>query len=297
MSAEKQMQVVLLGAGGQLGRSLRYLAASAPDIQLLSFDRQQLDLCDTKSLSRLFTHHKVDACINAAAYTAVDQAELEAEKACLVNELAPANLAAICREAGAMLVHISTDYVYQSGQMRPLRETDPTAPLGVYAATKLAGDQAVLELHPLQSLVVRGSWIYAPWGHNFLQTMRRLGRERGELRVVYDQIGTPTYALDLAESLFTMLRKQASEHPAPWGVYNYSNEGVCSWFDFATAIMRLEELSCRVYPIETKDYPTPAVRPVYSVLNKAKIKTHFGLSIPHWYDSLINCLQEHPFTK
>jgi dTDP-4-dehydrorhamnose reductase len=286
-------RIMVLGAGGQLGRSLELVSGQFPDFNFLFFDRCKLDLCDSEHLARTFERHRISACVNAAAYTAVDRAETDQEAVHRVNVLGPANLAKRCLEHQVLLVHISTDYVYAANS-RPLTESDPTHPLNVYAATKLEGEQLVRSILP-ESLIVRTSWVYAPWGHNFLQTMRRLGRERTELRVVYDQVGTPTYAPDLAAAILTLLRRQLSEHPAPWGVYNYSNEGVCSWYDFAQAIIRLEQVPCKVYPILTEEYPTPAKRPAYSVLDKRKIRTNFGLEIDHWHDRLQACLQEYPF--
>lgn len=286
-------RIMVLGAGGQLGRSLELVSGQFPDFNFLFFDRSQLDLCDEQHLVRTFERHRISACINAAAYTAVDKAETDHKAAYQVNTIGPANLAKCCLEHQIPLVHISTDYVYAANS-RPLTESDSIHPLNVYAATKLEGEQLVRSILR-ESLILRTSWVYAPWGHNFLQTMRRLGRERAELRVVYDQVGTPTYAPDLAEAILTLLRRQLGEHPAPWGVYNYSNEGVCSWYDFAQAIIRLEGLPCKVKPILTEEYPTPATRPAYSVLHKSKIRSGFGLEIGHWYDRLQACLQEYPF--
>ena len=286
--------ILIPGSAGQVGRALLNLAQAFPDFQFLPVTREELNIGDAGSVDRFFTGRRIDYCINCAAYTAVDKAESEPEQARLVNVTGAANLARACSRSGAPLLHLSSDYVYHNSLNRPLREDDPTEPAGVYAQTKLEGERLALELHE-QTLVVRSSWIYGISGHNFVRTMLRLGRERSHLRVVYDQIGAPTYAHDLARALLTITEKihQGQITAGRWpGVYNYANEGVTSWFDFSVAIFELCHLKCQVEAIESKDFPTPAKRPSFSVLNKEKIKSTFNLEIPHWRASLINCLAQ-----
>ena len=230
--------------------------------------------------------------INCAAYTAVDKAESEPDRARKVNVTGAKNLAEACAARGIPLIHLSTDYVYHSRQNTPFRESDPVSPKGVYARTKLAGDRAALRTNPL-TMVIRTSWVYSAVGQNFLKTMLRLGAERPALNVVADQIGSPTYAPDLAVAILSIIQKVEQGEVAKdsiSGIWHYSNEGVASWYDFAQAIFDLQNLPCQLRPIETRDYPTPAQRPPFSVLNKAKIKASFGLQIPHWRESLERCL-------
>lgn len=219
----------------------------------------------------------------------MDKAESEPEQAHLVNVESVANLAEACKNVGASLIHFSSDYVYHNGQNTPLKETDATNPQSVYAKTKLEGEAAAGT-----AMVIRTSWVYSSFGNNFVKTMLRLGKERPELRVVYDQIGAPTYARDLAKATLDILQKVEKgevERSLLQGIYNYSNEGVTSWYDFAQAIFEINNIDCKVIPIETKDYPTPAARPPYSVLHKAKIKAAFGLEILHWREGLLKCLE------
>ncbi len=284
--------ILVTGANGQLGRCFQHLASEHPELEFVFASSAELDITDRKAVSAFFKKNTVSWVLNCAAYTAVDKAEKEPERARAVNVTGAANLARACAAAGARLVHFSTDYVYHSRQNTPFREGDPTHPQGVYARTKRLGEQAVQRLLP-GAMVVRTSWVYAREGANFVNTMLRLGNERTEVRVVSDQIGTPTFAPDLAAAVLQLVAKVeknelARENLA--GIWHYSNEGVCSWYDFAHAVMDLAGLSCKVLPIETKDYPTPAKRPPFSVLNKNKLKAAFGLEIPHWRDSLKICL-------
>ncbi len=244
-------------------------------------------------MAAFFEGKGIDYCINCAAYTAVDKAEEQQEVAYKVNVMGPALLAEACAAQGAAMIQLSTDYVYHNSQNRPFKETDDTQPQSVYASTKLEGDNKVLELAQL-GMVIRTSWVYSSYGRNFVKTMIRLGSERDQLGIVFDQIGTPTYARDLALALLQLIEKRENgsvEETAFSGIYHYSNEGVCSWYDFALAIFEMENITCTTRPIETTDYPTPASRPPFSVLNKNKIKTTFGLTIPHWRDGLKRCLQ------
>jgi dTDP-4-dehydrorhamnose reductase len=287
----KKVRVLITGASGQLGRALQevmpYFPALAPDF----FTSTQLDITNAESLSARLSDWSGGWCINCAAYTAVDQAETDERRAFAVNALGPELLAGCCRQYGIRLVHISSDYVYHNDRNRPLREDDETHPRGVYARSKLAGDEAVLRVYPEGSLVLRTSWLYSANGHNFVKTMMRLGAERAELRVVSDQIGTLTYAPDLALGICQMITAVASGLPFAGGIFHFSNEGVTSWYDVAHAVMRLSGLSCRVQPIDTAEYPTPADRPLYSVMSKRRWKETYNQQIPHWRDSLEDCLK------
>jgi len=281
------MNILVTGANGQVGQSLQLLAKEYSDWTFFFTDQLELDICKEQAVQDFFAEHDLDYCINAAAYTAVDQAEEAEAQAHLVNATAVRYLAKACQEQDCRLVHLSTDYVYHNNQNTPFKESDPTHPQGVYAATKLAGDKEALAQNK-ETIVIRTSWVYAPFGKNFLKTMLRLGQERAALSVIFDQIGSPTYALDLAKAMLLIIeQKPTSFH----GVYHYSNEGVCSWYDFAKAIFDLAAIDCHVTPIETKDYPTPAKRPPFSLLNKAKIKQDFELTIPYWRDSVAACLE------
>ena len=285
-------KLLITGAGGQLGKEFASLAAIFPQWDFLLPTRQELDITDTEQVEAFFAVHRPQYCMNTAAYTAVDLAEQEQENAFAINAVAAEELAVICKIYNTHLVHYSTDYVYQSGIDRPLKENDPTHPRGVYAASKLAGDQKISKALPLAT-IIRTSWVYSSYGHNFVKTMLRLGKERPELRVVFDQVGTPTYAYDLALFTLQLIEKVETgllELHQLAGIFHYSNEGVCSWYDFTLAIFEIAEISCNVDPIESWEYPTPDQRPHYSVLNKAKIKQASGLKIPHWRDALQRCL-------
>jgi dTDP-4-dehydrorhamnose reductase len=290
------MMILITGANGQLGQCFRTLALQHPDLNFIFAGSAELDIRDGKGVHAFFERHKgISWVINCAAYTAVDKAESDIQQAKKVNVQGAKNLALACLVSGAKLIHISTDYVYHNGQNQPFRESDKVSPKSVYARTKLSGERAIQAILPQDSMIIRTSWVYAAHGHNFVRTMLRLGAERPGLNVVFDQIGTPTYAPDLASALLTIIQKVENnqvEASAIAGIWHYSNEGVTSWYDFAQAIFEIKGLSCKVNPIETKDYPTPARRPPFSVLNKAKIKMAFGLVIPHWQESLKQCLRE-----
>ncbi len=285
--------ILITGANGQLGQSFRLLAFDYPEHSFLFASSADLDISDPIAVEKYFAEHKnITWCINCAAYTAVDKAESDVDRAYAVNVLGPKHLAQACRKLGAALIQISTDYVYHNRQNTPFKEGDPESPKGVYASTKLQGDKAALRSNP-HTMIVRTSWVYAAMGHNFVKTMLKLGRERSHLNVVFDQIGTPTYAPDLAQALMWVIEKtEAHEVPmsALRGIYHYSNEGVTSWYDFAVAIFEIKNIHCRVMPIESAGYPTPAKRPPFSVLNKQKIRITYGLDIPHWRESLRICL-------
>ena len=270
---------LVTGADGQLGRELRLVLGD----RAVYADKAYLDITDEAQVSAFFAERKFDFVINCAAYTAVDKAEDDAEAADRVNRLGAELLA----RHGRRIIQVSTDYVFDGESPRPYREEDETRPLSVYGRTKRAGEEAVLA-QAETAVIVRTSWLYSRFGGNFVKTMRRLGRERGSLGVVFDQAGTPTYAADLAAAVTAMLPEIT---PGMKEIFHYSNEGVASWYDFACAIMEMSGLSCAVRPIESAEYPTRAARPSFSVLNKAKIKKRFGLAIPHWTDGLKRCVK------
>lgn len=279
-------RILLTGCDGQLGRAFQELAAGRPGEDWRFTDKAQLDICSAPAVREAVRHIRPDVLINCAAYTAVDQAENEPGPARRLNVDAVAHLAEACRKQGVRLIHYSTDYAYHNGLNRPLREDDPPRPKSVYGRTKLAGEEAALSLCD-HSLVLRTSWVYSPFGHNFVRTMLRLGAERKCLRVVYDQVGTPTYGPDLAGATLALL--DLPEPPA--GLLNFSNEGVTSWYDFARRILELARLNCRVEAILSAEYPTPARRPPYSLLDKSRFKSLSDYAIPHWEDSLRQCLR------
>lgn len=270
--------LLITGCNGQLGTELRTLLPQA-----LAVDVADLDITDAAAVRAFVKENNVDTIINCAAYTAVDKAEDEPEKCRKINVDGVKNLAA----SGAKIVHISTDYVFDGRGCRPYVETDETNPVSVYGRTKLDGEKAVLETAET-GVIVRTAWLYSPYGGNFVKTMRRLSAEKEEISVVFDQIGTPTCAADLAQIIVDLLPQMKDGIKE---IYHYSNEGVCSWYDFAREIMKLSGLKCRVNPIESAQYPTKAKRPFYSVLNKSKIKS-LGIEIPHWQESLEKCLKK-----
>ncbi|MBL4743661.1 MAG: dTDP-4-dehydrorhamnose reductase [Cycloclasticus sp.] len=284
-------RILIIGSTGQLGQSIHAIEGNYPQYDMVFAKRKQLDLSDAQHITEYFKQNKFDVIINCAAYTAVDKAESEPDLADKINHLAVQQLAQIAVQQQAKLIHVSTDYVFNGQQHRPYIETDAVAPQGVYGSTKLAGEQAVQNTMVNNAFIIRTSWVYSQFGNNFVKTMLKLGGERDALTVIYDQIGTPTYAHDLAEAIMSMVNSQPFNQASfKSQLFHYSNEGVCSWYDFAKAIFEHSNVQCKVSPIETKDYPTPAKRPAYSLLNKAKIKDTFGLSIPYWKDSLKQCL-------
>jgi len=280
-------RILITGSKGQLGRELQALSKNY-DYTYFFTDREILDISDDVALRDYIQTHQIDTIINCAAYTAVDKAETEQELANTINHLAVKTLAQIAKEQNIKLVHISTDYVFDGKNFKPYKEEDSTDPQGVYGKTKCEGEKALQAINPANSIIIRTSWVYSSFGANFVKTMLRLGKEKESLGVIFDQVGTPTYARDLAKTILDIVPKINTEHVA---IYHYSNEGVLSWYDFAKEIMRMAKLSCTINPIETKEYPTPAARPHYSLLNKSKIKRDFGIIIPYWKDSLDVCLK------
>ena len=295
--------ILVTGSKGQVGSELQALAHDY-EYDFYFTDRDSLDITKKEQIEAFVNKNKIDIIINAAAYTAVDKAEEDEVNADRVNHLATQYLAEIAKEKNIKLIHISTDYVFDGKNYKPYNEEDQTNPNGVYGATKLAGEQAMQEINPQNSIIIRTSWVYSSFGANFVKTMLRLGKERDSLDVIFDQVGTPTYARDLAKTILEIIPHTNSETVE---IYHYSNEGVLSWYDFAKEIMRMAKIECQINPIETKEYlalnadtpvpkgkvgcPTPAQRPHYSLLNKAKIKKEFDITIPYWKDSLDECLK------
>lgn len=290
MTATKN-RILVTGSNGQLGREIQKLAVAHPAYEFLFHDIESLDITDATQVDRFFRENKPSWIINCAAYTAVDKAEEDRVAAELVNIKAVANLAGAAINNDSRLIHISTDYVFNGTGYMPYKEDFPTGPRSVYGITKEAGEREALRAP--DSFVIRTSWLYSAHGNNFVKTMMRLGSERDKINVVADQIGSPTFAGDLAETVLLIL-KFSSENPdivVP-GIYHYSNEGVASWYDFAFEIMQQAGYSCKVSPIDSSEFPVPAPRPHYSVLNKEKIRKNFGIEIPHWKTSLEKCMQE-----
>lgn len=279
--------ILVTGSNGQVGSEIKTL----PDDYEGNFfftDRTTLDITNKALLKKYIELNNIDTIINVAAYTAVDKAENDITNADSINHVAVKYLATLAKEKDIKLVHVSTDYVFDGTNYKPYIENDITNPNNIYGKTKLDGELAMQEINPMNSIIIRTSWVYSCFGTNFVKTMLRLGREKSELGVIYDQIGTPTYARDLAKVILDILPKIKNKKVE---IYNYSNEGVLSWYDFSKEIMRMAKLKCKIKPIETKHYPTPAERPHYSLLNKSKIKEEFNLSIPFWKDSLDECLR------
>lgn len=281
--------ILITGANGQLGRSLRRLAEERKTgYRFLFTDVETLDITDRDAVLRFVEAEQVDYLLNCAAYTAVDRAEEEEGVAFRLNCSAVRNLGEAASRRGATLLHVSTDYVFDGTSCRPYTEEDRLCPVSAYGRTKRAGEEALREACP-DAVILRTAWLYSEYGNNFLKTMLRLGSEREELRVVFDQVGTPTYAGDLAEAMLAIVDR-AEEGRLVSGIFHFSDEGVCSWYDFACRIIRLAGLSCRVVPIESREYPSATERPPYSVLNKGKIKAAYGLCIPQWEESLAQAL-------
>lgn len=281
--------VLVTGANGQLGSSLRRLAEEKNGMHFLFTDVDSLDICDPEAVQACVKENEVDYILNCAAYTAVDKAEDNEALAAKINTDAVRNLGEAASAAGAKVIHVSTDYVFDGTNCRPYVETDPTCPVSVYGRTKLAGEQA-LQAVCRDAVILRTAWLYSEYGANFVKTMLRLGSEREAINVVFDQVGTPTYAGDLARAMLHIV-ETAREGEFKPGIYHFSDEGVCSWYDFTVKIIQTAGLPARVLPIESSEYPARAARPPYSVLNKGKIKRTFGFTLPHWEESLRVCLQ------
>ena len=280
------MNILVTGANGQLGNEMQVLARENLQHTYFFTDVQELDICDEQAVYAYVSEHKINIIVNCAAYTAVDKAEDNVELCDKLNNIAPGYLARAAQANGAAMIQVSTDYVFDGTAHIPYTEEEPTCPASVYGSTKLAGEQNVMD-HCEKAMVIRTAWLYSIYGNNFVKTMIRLGQERDSLGVIFDQIGTPTYANDLAQAIFAAINKGVVR-----GIYHFSDEGVCSWYDFTVAIHRIAGItSCKVSPLHTDEYPAKAPRPQYSVLDKTKIKKTFGIGIPHWEESLQVCIE------
>ena len=275
--------ILVTGSNGQLGSEIREISDRYENYNFVFTDVEELDLTISEDIVSFFTDNKIDVCVNCAAYTAVDKAEDEIELAMLVNSTAVDNLSKVCKNNGTLLFHISTDYVFNGKHFMPYVETDTVSPDSQYGLSKLKGEEAVM-LNCDKAIIVRTSWLYSSHGNNFVKTLIKLGNERDQLSVVSDQVGTPTYAADLAEAIMVMIA--SFDETKPKEIYHFSNEGAISWYDFGKAIMKLSNIECAINPIDSKDYPSKANRPFYSVLSKSKIKKHYGVNVPYWEDSL-----------
>ena len=282
------MNILVTGANGQLGCEMRRLGAVSPNNYIFT-DVAELDITNADAVMYVAKHYAIDAIVNCAAYTNVDKAESDEATAGLINATAVANLAAAMKEVGGTLFHVSTDYVFGSEGNTPRTEDMPLSPLGVYGRTKLRGEQAILD-SGCKALIFRTAWLYSEFGNNFLKTMLRLTAEKEQLNVVFDQVGTPTYAGDLALAIFSII--EAGVYEGNEGIYHFSNEGVCSWYDFAVEIAAAAgHTSCRINPCHSSEFPSPVTRPPYSVLDKTKIKNTFDIDIPHWRESMEYCIK------
>ena len=282
------MNILVTGANGQLGNEMRRLGAVSPNNYIFT-DVAELDITDATAVSEAVKGNGIEIIVNCAAYTNVDKAESDEATAVLINATAVANLAAAMKEVGGTLFHVSTDYVFGIDGNTPRREDMPTAPLGVYGRTKLMGEEAI-EKSGCKALIFRTAWLYSEFGNNFLKTMMRLTAEREQLNVVFDQVGTPTYAGDLALAIFSII--EAGVYEGNEGIYHFSNEGVCSWYDFAVEIANVAgNTNCRINPCHSCEFPSPVTRPPYSVLDKTKIKNTFDIDIPHWRESMKYCIK------
>ena len=281
------MNILITGCNGQLGSEIRLLENDFPQHRWFNTDVQDLDISNQNAVDRYVADNEIDGIVNCAGYTAVDKAEENKDLCAILNTDAPAYLAAAVNKRGGWMIHISTDYVFDGTKHVPYVETDAPCPNSVYGTTKYAGEVEVRKACR-QSVIIRTAWMYSTFGNNFVKTMIRLGKERPELGVIFDQIGTPTYARDLAKVIMTIICKGIQP-----GVYHYSDEGVISWYDFTKAIHRIAGIkTCRVKPLHTAEYPTPANRPHYSVLDKTKIKETYGIEIPYWEESLKDCIEK-----
>lgn len=283
--------ILVTGADGQLGREMQIASRGSRNRFIftdIAGEHERLDITDPQAIADIVRENHVNVIVNCAAYTNVDKAETDPETANLLNNIAAGNLADAMKAVNGTLIHISTDYVFQGDRNIPCREDWPTEPLGVYGKTKLAGEKSI-EATGCASIIIRTAWLYSPFGNNFVKTMRDLTSSRESLKVVFDQVGTPTYAGDLAETICRIIENGQLDKT---GIYHFSNEGVCSWFDFAKAICEMSGNTCDIRPCHSDEFPSPVARPHFSVLDKTKIKQTFGIRIPYWTDSLKLCIEE-----
>ncbi len=279
--------ILVTGAQGQLGSEIKALAHLYDEFNFFFTDKDDLDITDIDAIKTFVQTKNINAIINCAAYTAVDLAEDEFKLADLINHNATKYLAKTAKEFNLKLIHVSTDYVFDGKSHIPYNENDITKPTSSYGKTKLDGELSLKAIAPANSIIIRTAWVYSSYGSNFVKTMLGLGKDKNTLNVVYDQMGSPTYARDLALAILKILPKLSNKKTE---TYHYTNEGVCSWYDFAKAIFEIKNINCHVIPIPTSAYPTKATRPHYSILNKQKIKNSFEITIPYWRDSLKECL-------
>ena len=280
-------KILVIGAAGQLGQCLKTVAARRGVNEIVFPTEKEANILEKEQLIDLLNHEKPAFVINCAAYTAVDKAEDEQEICKAINETGAINLAKACLVSNATLIHVSTDFVFEGNEVKLLKEDDIAKPINVYGQTKLDGELALAKILP-EHYILRTSWLYSEYANNFVKTMLKLGADRDELNVIADQVGTPTYAIDLANAIFDIIFAGKKDY----GIYHYSNEGVTSWFDFATAIFAISNTVVKVNPIPGSAYPTKAVRPSFSVMDKSKIKNTFNLTIPYWRDSLVECIKK-----
>ena len=278
--------ILITGANGQLGNEMQVVAAAYSDYKFLFVTREELPIDNAKAVKKYFHLNNIDVCVNCAAYTAVDKAEVELEKTYAINADAVGNLASLCKERNTHFIHISTDYVFDGTATVPYKEDHPVNPIGTYGASKLKGEELAMQNNPA-SIIIRTSWVYSSFGNNFVKTMLRLMKERESINVVEDQQGCPTYAADLAAAIIEII---SGENITP-GIYNFSNHGIINWYQFAVAIKELTASNCIVNPIPSSQYPTPAKRPAYSVMDTTKIRQTFNVVIPEWKESLKKCLE------
>jgi len=290
-------KVLVTGANGQMGQSISKYASNYEGLDFVYVTRKELDLSNLESIDSFFQKNDFDIVINCAAYTAVDKAESEPELADIVNHLAVKKIGQICKDRNIILVHISTDYVFNGRNFKPYIDTDTTDPQNVYGKTKLRGEVVLQEINP-SGMIFRTSWLYSEYGNNFVKTMLRLGEEKDEVSVISDQVGTPTYASDLAIAILNIISPPAFKaQNISSNIYHFSNEGIVSWYDFAKAIFEISNLGCKVNAIETVDYKTAAKRPYYSALSKNKAKKIDGIKLSYWKDSLVLCIQNYKINQ
>jgi dTDP-4-dehydrorhamnose reductase len=281
------MKILVTGSNGQLGSELKEKSEKYPSFEFLYTDVAELDVTDESAVKEHLNTFRPDVIINCAAYTAVDRAESEANKAFVINSDAVRYLSEASARHGSLLIHISTDYIFNGKAFSPYTESDEADPLSVYGKSKYAGEEAILR-YASRALILRTSWLYSSYGNNFVKTIRKLAREREVLNVVYDQIGTPTYAAGVAQTILNILPQASLD--SGLRIFHYSDEGVASWYDFAVAVCELSGIKCKINPVRSNQYPQDAVRPLYSVLDKSKIKSEFPIEIPYWRDSLKKCI-------
>jgi len=282
------LKILVTGSNGQLGKEIIDIARFKTEYNFVFTDIEELDIANVEQLTDMFEIHNPNFVVNCAAYTAVDAAETDIDNAFRINSAAVCNLAVICQKHQIPIIHLSTDYVFDGQNYRPYREDDATNPQNVYGKSKLEGEEALKDYN--KAMIIRTSWLYSAYGNNFVKTILKLIKEKPLISVVFDQIGTPTYAQDLAIAIFEIIHKYYINKEFIGGIYHFSNEGVCSWYDFAMEIAKLNNSKCEIVPVTSEQFPRPAKRPFYSVLDKSKIKENYAIKIAHWTESLKKCI-------